>query len=128
MQPLRFFTMLKDLVHTDHAIRFVAASIAIAAAYITISRTMRNPFPGVPKTDANLLDMPLYDRKKRDEKGQMLPPLEQLKALGSTLIVVNDPKLATSVLVECQNKYLPGHKIGRSPIMADFHSMLIGGK
>ncbi|KAI9288223.1 cytochrome P450 [Umbelopsis sp. AD052] len=89
---------------------------------------MRNPFPGVPKTEANLLDMPLYDRKRRDEKGEMLPPLEQLNALGSTLIVVNDPKLATSVLVEGQNKYLLGHKVGRSPIMADFHSMLIGGE
>jgi hypothetical protein len=120
--------MLKDLVHHDHAIRFVAASIAIAAAYIAISRTMRNPFPGVPKTHSNLLDMPLYDRKKRDENGEMLPPLEQLKALGTTLIVVNDPKLATSILVEGQNKYLSGHKVGRSPFMAEFHSMLIGGE
>ncbi|KAI8581606.1 hypothetical protein K450DRAFT_22102 [Umbelopsis ramanniana AG] len=120
--------MLKDFVQHDKAIRFAAASIAVAAAYIAISRAMRNPFPGVPKTNANLLDMPLYDRKKRDEKGEMLPPLEQLNALGTTLIVVNDPKLATSVLVEGQNKYLSGHKVGRSPVMADFHSMLIGGE
>lgn len=122
--------MLQDLVRHEKSFRVIATSVAIMAIFVAYTRTKRNnPFPGIPKTNQNLLDLLFYDPKKRDEETDYtLPILEHAVSLREHMLIVNSPDLARDLLVNAQNRYQNGHKFGRSPWMAEFHKVLIGGK
>jgi hypothetical protein len=111
--------------NTTRAILAGATAITAFIAYSTL--VSGNPIRQLPRAEITSLSQYIYDPTQRDNDGKQYPKLEQSRFVGSAAVVVNDAVLAHQILLG-QDRYKSGHAYGRSPTIADFHTVLLGGK
>lgn len=124
------YVVQKLLNYSDNTMKIVSAAAAtVLAAYIAYTIIVpKNPFARLPKSTYDGDASYMYDPSKREEgTDQVFPACEKTTAAAQVALLVNDVNLAHEILLR-QDRYKPGHVYGRSPMISQFHTLLLGGK
>lgn len=120
--------MTQSLEWNSNTTRAVLAAATALTAFVAYnSLVLSNPIRKLPKALIKSPSQYIYDPSQSNEEGKKYPKLEQSRFVGSAAVIVNDAELAHQILLR-QDRYKPGHAYGRSPTIADFHAVLLGGK
>ncbi|KAJ2964951.1 hypothetical protein NQZ79_g25 [Umbelopsis isabellina] len=119
--------MTQSLEWNSNTTRAVLAAATALTAFVAYnSLVLSNPIRKLPKALIKSPSQYIYDPSQSNEEGKKYPKLEQSRFVGSAAVIVNDAELAHQILLR-QDRYKPGHAYGRSPTIADFHAVLLGG-